>query len=155
MLLLLTVRFISSPSYAYASAAHRDTNTCNRKANVSPPISFAAYKAWLASLTGQESDTGVSQAGESASLESDKHTPASTSASASSEPAYPTSFAHIVELITTGQPIPGIEEIPDTVLEGHDLVTEKPRRRKPWEKDEIVAPAEVDETETETTTSAV
>lgn len=51
---------------------------------------------------------------------------------------YPSSFAHIVELITTGQPIPGIQEIPDTVLTGHDIASEKPRRRKPWEKDEVV-----------------
>lgn len=50
------------------------------------------------------------------------------------EPAYPTSFAHIVELITTGQPIPGIQQIPDTVLDGHDITSEKPRRRKPWER---------------------
>lgn len=56
------------------------------------------------------------------------------------EPAYPSSFAHIVELITTGQPVPGIQQIPDTVLTGHDIASEKPRRRKPWEND-IAAPA--------------
>lgn len=49
---------------------------------------------------------------------------------------YPTSFAHIVELITTGQPIPGIKEIPNTILEGQGTQAEKPKRRKPWEKDE-------------------
>ena len=42
-----------------------------------------------------------------------------------------------MELITTGQPIPGIQEIPDTVLTGHDISSEKPRRRKPWEKDDV------------------
>jgi hypothetical protein len=40
-----------------------------------------------------------------------------------------------VELITTGKPVPGIQQIPDTVLEGHDISSERPRRRKPWEKD--------------------
>lgn len=124
-----------------------------RKENLSPPINFAAYKTWLASPTadatqqesGSDSNTGLSQL-----------QPSAESGTASSEPAYPTSFAHIVELITTGQPIPGIEEIPDTVLEGHDLATEKPRRRKPWEKDDgTAAPASApaDETETETTTT--
>ncbi|KAF1363889.1 hypothetical protein EJ07DRAFT_54399, partial [Lizonia empirigonia] len=49
---------------------------------------------------------------------------------------YPTSFSHIVELITTGQPIPGIKEIPNTVLEGQGTQSEKTKRRKPWEKDE-------------------
>lgn len=62
----------------------------------------------------------------------------------SSEPPapYPTSFAHIVELITTGQPIPGIKEIPNTVLEGQGTQAEKPKRRKPWEKDEPVVATE-------------
>jgi hypothetical protein len=49
---------------------------------------------------------------------------------------YPTSFAHIVELITTGQPVPGIKEIPTTVLEGQGTQPEKARRKKPWEKGE-------------------
>lgn len=49
---------------------------------------------------------------------------------------YPTSFAHIVELITTGQPIPGIKEIPSTVLTGQGTEPAKARRKKPWEKDE-------------------
>ena len=55
---------------------------------------------------------------------------------------YPTTFAHIVELITTGQPIPGIKEIPNTVLEGQGTAAEKPKRRKPWEKDEPAAVAQ-------------
>lgn len=48
---------------------------------------------------------------------------------------YPTSFAHIVELVTTGQPIPGIKEIPDTILEGQASQATHSKRRKPWEKD--------------------
>lgn len=55
---------------------------------------------------------------------------------ASFEPAapYPTSFAHIVELITTGKPIPGIKEIPNTILEGQGTQPARTKRRKPWEK---------------------
>jgi hypothetical protein len=49
---------------------------------------------------------------------------------------YPTSFAHIVELITSGKPVPGIKEIPPTVLEGQGTEASKPKRKKPWEKDE-------------------
>jgi len=48
---------------------------------------------------------------------------------------YPTSFAHIVELITSGKPVPGIKEIPPTVLEGQGTEASKPKRKKPWEKD--------------------
>ena len=49
---------------------------------------------------------------------------------------YPTSFEQIVELISTGQPIPGIKEVPDTVLEGQASETKVGRRRKPWETGE-------------------
>lgn len=52
------------------------------------------------------------------------------------QPVYPSSFARIVELITTGQPIPGIQQIPDTVLTGQETASTAQRRRKPWEKDE-------------------
>jgi Family of unknown function (DUF5572) len=47
---------------------------------------------------------------------------------------YPPTFAQIVALITSGQPIPGIKEIPDTLS---TIVSEPklPKRRKPWEKD--------------------
>jgi hypothetical protein len=42
-----------------------------------------------------------------------------------------------VDLITRNIPVPGIEEIPTTVLEpGSSKVDRTPRRKKPWEKDE-------------------
>tara|TARA_R110002003_G_scaffold120_1_gene10598 strand:- start:8047 stop:8604 length:558 start_codon:yes stop_codon:yes gene_type:complete len=66
-------------------------------------------------------------------------------ADASEPPApYPTSFAQIVELITSGQPIPGIKEIPTTVLTGQGTEPAKPRRKKPWEEDD--APTTTDST---------
>ncbi|RPB15523.1 hypothetical protein P167DRAFT_603057 [Morchella conica CCBAS932] len=49
------------------------------------------------------------------------------------EAPYPTSFAHIVELITTGQPIPGIREIPNVLNTAPPSEATKPRRLKPWE----------------------
>ena len=42
----------------------------------------------------------------------------------------------MVELITTGQPIPGIKQIPDTVLEGRSSQATLVKRKKPWEKDD-------------------
>ncbi|RMZ83914.1 hypothetical protein DV737_g1522, partial [Chaetothyriales sp. CBS 132003] len=33
------------------------------------------------------------------------------------EPPYPSSFSAIIDLITSNKPVPGIEQIPDTVLE--------------------------------------
>ena len=49
-------------------------------------------------------------------------------------PPYPTSFEHIVALITSNQSIPGIEEIPNTVLDRNlSKADNTARRKKPWE----------------------
>ena len=52
---------------------------------------------------------------------------------------YPTSFSQIVELITSGEPVPGIKEVPDTVLEGQASQPMAAKRKKPWEEDDAVA----------------
>ncbi|KAK5058609.1 hypothetical protein LTR84_010872 [Exophiala bonariae] len=63
-------------------------------------------------------------------------TPSTAQAADDEPPPYPNSFAAIVDLITRNIPVPGIEEIPTTVLElGSSKVDKTPRRRKPWEKD--------------------
>ena len=69
--------------------------------------------------------------------------------SASAEPVaaearYPTSFSHIVELITTGQPVPGIKDVPGTLLSGQDSRAVKSKRKKPWEDDINRIPMEND-----------
>ncbi|KAJ6072535.1 hypothetical protein N7467_010620 [Penicillium canescens] len=114
----------------------------SRKEKLAPAIDFAAFKSWLASQSTGKSQIPDSQ--EDSSQASTGLSPEQNMAgSTNAEPAYPSSFAHIVELITTGQPIPGIQDIPDTVLTGHDISSEKPRRRKPWEKEDLeTAPSE-------------
>jgi hypothetical protein len=114
----------------------------HRKEKLAPAIDFAAFKSWLASQSTGKSQIPDSQ--EDSSQASTGLSPEQNMAdSTNAEPAYPSSFAHIVELITTGQPIPGIQDIPDTVLTGHDISSEKPRRRKPWEKEDLeTAPSE-------------
>jgi hypothetical protein len=60
------------------------------------------------------------------------------SASAASndpEPGPKLSYQEIVDLIQNGKPVPGIKEIPDTVLAGQGTSASQSRRRKPWEKD--------------------
>ncbi|KAK9324699.1 hypothetical protein V1517DRAFT_316618 [Lipomyces orientalis] len=48
---------------------------------------------------------------------------------------YPSSFAQIVDLITSGKEVPGIKQIPNILLgETASSLPEKPARRKPWEK---------------------
>lgn len=46
----------------------------------------------------------------------------------------PASFAEICQLIAEGKPIPGIKDIPDTVLEGQATTSNAAKRQKPWEK---------------------
>lgn len=48
-------------------------------------------------------------------------------------PTYPQSFNRLIELITTGQPIPGIKEVPDTLLTGQGSKAVESKRKKPWE----------------------
>lgn len=48
---------------------------------------------------------------------------------------YPPTFAEIVELITSGKPIPGIKEIPQTLLTDQASQPTASKRRKPWETD--------------------
>ncbi|KAL8652443.1 MAG: hypothetical protein Q9226_004271 [Calogaya cf. arnoldii] len=56
------------------------------------------------------------------------------------EPAapYPSSFSQIVDLITKGEPIPGIKEVPDTLLVGQESLPATAKRKKPWEKDQAL-----------------
>ncbi|PKY03977.1 hypothetical protein P168DRAFT_327991 [Aspergillus campestris IBT 28561] len=112
----------------------------SKKANLSAPLDFAAYKHWLGSVTApapsegaKTAETQQHQLNTSTAVEQPL-TESPGQGTRHQEPSYPSSFAHIVELITTGQPIPGIQQIPDTVLTGHDTPSSKPSRQKPWEK---------------------
>ncbi|KAL4894646.1 hypothetical protein BDV59DRAFT_175879 [Aspergillus ambiguus] len=102
----------------------------SRKEKLAKAIDFPAFNAWMKS-------NPESQMIENAGNFPTQAQSSTTNTPSTQEPAYPSSFAHIVELITTGQPIPGIQQIPDTVLEGQDTPSTKPRRRKPWEKDTV------------------
>ncbi|KAF2097468.1 hypothetical protein NA57DRAFT_58052 [Rhizodiscina lignyota] len=112
-----------------------------RKINAS--IDFDAYKAWHAtSQQSQRASTVTNGSSFATSAENPSEHGASSAPVQSvaqtpqGDAPYPTSFAQIVELITSGQPIPGIKDIPNTVLEGQQSESNKPKRRKPWEKDE-------------------
>jgi hypothetical protein len=63
---------------------------------------------------------------------------ASTVPKSEDNPPYPTSFAEVVALITTGAPIPGIKEIPPTVLSEQATKPSVNKRRKPWERDDAM-----------------
>ncbi|KAI9831210.1 MAG: hypothetical protein M1819_005138 [Sarea resinae] len=91
-------------------------------------VDFDAYKSWR--------EQNLPKMSNYASMP-----PSVNLASTSSDPSapYPNSFEHIVELIASGQSIPGIRDIPDTVLEGEETQSTAVRRKKPWEKGESSA----------------
>ncbi|KAL4801541.1 hypothetical protein BDV18DRAFT_148786 [Aspergillus unguis] len=109
-----------------------------RKENLEKPLNVANYKSWLDARRPRPSsidrprDIDHSQASATGLSGNMNQVPEP----AAQEPSYPTSFAHIVELITTGQPVPGIQQIPDTLLTGQGAASVKPKRSKPWEKGE-------------------
>ncbi|RAL07320.1 DUF5572 domain-containing protein [Aspergillus homomorphus CBS 101889] len=102
----------------------------SRKEKLEFPVNVAGYQAWLQARPTAVQASTVNQ--QQSSVASAGH---ANSRSGQAEPAYPSSFAHIVELITTGQPIPGIQQVPDTVLSGQDTPSTKSKRRKPWEQE--------------------
>ncbi|KIW29026.1 uncharacterized protein PV07_04875 [Cladophialophora immunda] len=153
----------------------------SRKFHITPPVTPQAYSAWLQSQphphphlqlfqpqTQSETSTSAPQPTSPSSAPSSppresSQTVASASASANTtapapseaaqDPPYPTSFAAIVDLITRNLPVPGIEEIPPTVLEpGSSKIDKTPRRKKPWEKDvDVVTESEEQQSQAEIT----
>jgi hypothetical protein len=115
------------------------------------PIDFDAYKTYLSSKSLQnppfisnstsisseaplppphqvqpsEPPSSTTQANESSTAPSEKPLQA----------PYPPTFAEIVQLITTGAPIPGIKDIPPTLLTDKATKPMASKRRKPWETD--------------------
>lgn len=104
------------------------------------PIDFDGYKAYHSTHASSLRSNGVNAPVSVASAsEAAGGILPEASANPNEPPApYPTSFAHIVDLITSGKPVPGIKEIPNTVLTGQGTEAAKARRKKPWEKEEEV-----------------
>ncbi|OAP57730.1 hypothetical protein AYL99_08468 [Fonsecaea erecta] len=143
----------------------------SRRFHITPPVVPQAYSTWLQSQPHPHPHTQLfqphSQPERSTSTPSSPPqdlppTAAPTSATtdttaaspvgAAEDPPYPTSFAAIVDLITRNIPVPGIEEIPPTVLEpGSSKIDRTPRRKKPWEKDDDVTQSGEQESKVEGT----
>ncbi|KAK6361670.1 hypothetical protein TWF730_005384 [Orbilia blumenaviensis] len=123
---------------------------------ISRPILFPLYQTWLhreersgprrrspSSEVGPPLDpTPIEAVGESnPSIPSDTPTTDKTATAGvlgtgggdDDKVPYPTSFAHIVELITSGKPVPGIREIPNTLNAAPPTQSSAQQRRKPWE----------------------
>ncbi|KAI9774885.1 MAG: hypothetical protein M1840_000101 [Geoglossum simile] len=109
-----------------------------------PSLDFNAYKDWRmqrnTSAAGSTAANGKSllsplPAPSTLGDNTVQHT--ATTSNSASDPAapYPNSFAQIADLIAKGEPIPGIKDIPDTVLSGKGSESRTAKRRKPWEKE--------------------
>jgi hypothetical protein len=112
-----------------------------RKAGTS--VDFDGYKAWTEQRrngTGENGYDGDDDIAAVSDLIASSNITASTggdvdaAASGLPEAPKPASFAEICDLIAEGKPIPGIKDIPDTVLEGQKSTSQAESRRKPWER---------------------
>ncbi len=72
-----------------------------------------------------------------------------------SKPPYSLNYQQLVELISSGQPIPGIQNVPNIVLKNASAPSEAKPRKKPWEiKAEQEAKKQAEEVEKETKNQA-
>ncbi|PGH23119.1 hypothetical protein AJ80_02747 [Polytolypa hystricis UAMH7299] len=108
----------------------------SKKHSISPPLTPQSYKTYISWLSPSTTTTTTTPPQPSPQPQQSQQQQQQPPPDTDPEPAYPSSFAHIVSLITSGQPIPGIQEIPDTLLTGKDQPSAASRRKKPWEKDE-------------------
>lgn len=109
------------------------------------PVDFDGYKSWVEMQRGITPLNGLDSTQAPANLVSQPQAGAGAPIATGTDEAggggggmadapKPASFAEICEMIAEGKPIPGIKEIPDTILEGQASEKVAEKRRKPWEK---------------------
>jgi hypothetical protein len=149
-----------SPSQIHDLTLRAQCYYLSRKKKV--PIDFNEYKAYLATKPSKmdtqpsTESTAVEQPVRSKAPEPEptSNSTTITNTEATTQPAstlhlhheadlpnpekgapYPPTFAEIVELITSGKPIPGIKDIPPTLLTSQATKPTASKRRKPWDKE--------------------
>ncbi|KAF2216660.1 hypothetical protein CERZMDRAFT_89935 [Cercospora zeae-maydis SCOH1-5] len=90
------------------------------------PVDFEGYKGWVEARGAGAAVNGTSGQGNNQQPAND---------GGMGDAPKPASFAEICDMIAEGKAIPGIKDIPDTILEGQASETQAARRKKPWEKD--------------------
>jgi hypothetical protein len=97
-------------------------------------VDFEAYQRWVESgrEAGQPDTLELEQSNGTAAAQVSESQ--QTGSGIMGDAPKPASFAEICELIAEGKPIPGIKDIPDTVLEGQSTTSQAAKRTKPWEK---------------------
>jgi hypothetical protein len=97
-------------------------------------VDFEGYKRWVESGGEAGEASGRSMKADAPAVQPAESQTASTGTGSMGDAPKPASFAEICDLIAEGKPIPGIKDIPDTVLEGQSTASQAAKRTKPWEK---------------------
>ena len=95
------------------------------------PVDFDGYKKWVEEHRHNSNEARPTQLAQEFEIPSEGESHVEGMA----EVPRPASFAEICEMIAEGKPIPGIKDIPDTILEGQSSESQATKRKKPWEKD--------------------
>ncbi|KAK3698402.1 hypothetical protein LTR37_016972 [Vermiconidia calcicola] len=106
------------------------------------PVDFDGYKQWVETQRGIAPTNGTSRAindtlsGAEEPITSSQPTTSDSGGGMGGmgDAPKPASFAEICDMINEGKPIPGIKDIPDTILEGQASDTQATKRKKPWER---------------------
>ena len=92
------------------------------------PVDFDGYKSWVEGGRPESWTRGTENGGDAVNAEAGAQN--DQSAGGMGDAPKPASFAEICEMIAEGKPIPGIKEIPDTILEGQASETQAEKRKK-------------------------
>lgn len=98
------------------------SNAQRRKRNIQ--VDFDSYKAWRL-------NRGNDPSGPVPTYQS---VHATNGAPSAEEPPASLSFAEVMDLVQNDKPVPGVQQVSDTVLEGQATEATKPERKKPWEQ---------------------
>jgi hypothetical protein len=97
-------------------------------------LTLRGYKRWVEGEKETGETNGLQMGPEAPAVQPVESQTASTGTGSMGDAPKPASFAEICDLIAEGKPIPGIKDIPDTVLEGQSTASQATKRIKPWEK---------------------
>ncbi|CAN3501349.1 hypothetical protein DICA1_D06898 [Diutina catenulata] len=84
---------------------------------------------------GEQTQAAIGDGTNATSLDTTSQAPeGSTSQAPEGTAPYSSNYQNVVELILAGKEVPGIKEIPDTVLPEQQSEAQASQRKKPWEK---------------------
>lgn len=83
---------------------------------------------------GEQTQAAIGDGTNATSLDTTSQAPDTASQAPEGTAPYSSNYQNVVELILAGKEVPGIKEIPDTVLPEQQSEAQASQRKKPWEK---------------------